>query len=101
MSKALYKSNPTFVYNYKREGYIPPPIATFNERSSRIVFMQSMSLFPPFAVQYFLVIRFFNYQIQVDERLFFLFAPVKFWDICQYWGVFGVVFYILKWTYFP
>lgn len=64
MSTSLYKTNPSFIFNYKRAGYKPPPIKTFeSNRSSRFFYGYVMDLLPPFGVEYFVVYRFFNYQI--------------------------------------
>ncbi|MFI3188395.1 hypothetical protein BCS42_07035 [Crenothrix sp. D3] len=70
MSLKLYKTAPTFIYNYRREGYIPPPVSTFEKRSSRFMLCFSQDALPPFETHYYHFMRFFNYHLVFKRASF-------------------------------
>jgi hypothetical protein len=59
----LYKTHPTFIYNYRGEGYIAPPVSTFEKRSSRFLFFSTQTYSYPFETHYYHLMRFFHYEL--------------------------------------
>lgn len=56
-----YKTNPRFIYHYKRDCYIPPPVSTFDERSSIVTDIVITHFSYPFGMSRHYLIRFFGY----------------------------------------